>query len=135
MQNSTLRPKVMQRGYRTDDPGPQTPKRSNARGKREQTAKSTLTPESSCKDEARIGQQGSLTYVWAFASSAADPGRETLCSAHQYIIPIAEPLTANGQEQRSSLSNDLSRGCCDRNHSDCHKCYYLASNENQLCLS
>jgi hypothetical protein len=44
------------------------------------------------------------------------------------------PLTANGQGQRSRASNDLSKGCCDRNHSDCHKWYYLTSNQSQFCL-
>ena len=30
-----------------------------------QTAETALTIQPSCKDEARVGQQGSLTYVWA----------------------------------------------------------------------
>ena len=41
-----------------------TPKEASRRGK-PPLLRTDLTPEPSCKDEARIGQQGTLTRVWA----------------------------------------------------------------------
>ena len=46
-----------------DDPGPKRHTAMNV--KQEMSSRKLLTGEPSCKDEARVGQKGSLSYVWA----------------------------------------------------------------------
>ena len=48
-----------------DRPGPNSLAEPRFDPTRSRACKTPLTAEPSCKDEARVGQQGTLTYVWA----------------------------------------------------------------------